>query len=315
MNDHDPKAARSERPALPPDNIWSQRRLRRRNRAQAREKAAATREFGVSKPRQSNWAAGIAGTIVLAGILTAVAWYLLRKRPTAAAVAGEVNTAASEEWRGSLPEETADAFLAATNHGERMRWVRSPELVEPWVKAFFESGAGSRETFSLKAALPLPPLGAKLPAHEVARYAVLMADNSKRLLSLVETPDGARVDYEVYSRHTSAPWPEILNGQAKSAEVRLFVSPGNYLSGAFASAAEWLPATGLSPDVAADVLLYARRGTPECAALESAILTSPQRVTLTIAPIGDSWQQRQYQITAFHSLEWLGRGEAASPSK
>jgi hypothetical protein len=77
---------------------------------------------------------------------------------------------------------------------------------------------------------------------------------------------------------------------------------------------------GLCPDVPNDLLLYVRRGTPECAAVEAALQTGalqgqPQRVTVTIAPQQDGWQRRQFQITVFHHTEWYGPAESPPPAR
>ncbi len=314
MSKQEPHLPEPGQRALEPDNIWSSRRLRRRARADRREKSQAAAEFGSRRTRRhQGLATMLLGGLVFMALAGVVVAYLLKK-PAAVSVAASAS-APQDQWRGSLPGETAEAFLAATTHQERMRWVRSPTLVEPLVAAFYATGPGSRETFSLRASLPLPPLGAELPAQEVARYGVLMADTSKRLLSIVATPDGARVDFHAYSRHTSAPWPDILEGRAASAEVRIFVSPGSYHVAPFENPAEWLPLLGGCPDVASDLLLYVRRGTPECAALEAAILKAPQRVTLTLAPVAESWRQRQFQVTAFHHEEWSGPPESPPAPK
>ena len=298
-------------PALAPDNIWSSRRLRRRHDAARKAEKAAATEYTASPRRFAmlSTLTGGAGMVILATTLTALVWYFLRK-PDKAAAAG-AGTEPGEKWQGAVPGEALDGFIKATTHAERMRWVRSPELVEPLVTAFYTTGPGSREKVSLTASIPPPALDPGQPAYEIARYAVLMEDNSKRLVSIVTTPDGARVDFHAYSRHASVPWPNLLEGRAPGAVVRLFISSGRFHAVPFASETDWLALTGVCPDVPADLLLYARRGTPECAALE-AILTDPlntvaQRVTLTIGPVQESWRQHMFQVTAFHAREWLGR--------
>lgn len=310
MNQQDPSP---RPPSFEPDNLWSARRKRRQAQQQRTAQAEAAAEFDAPPPRpRLNVLIVVPVAAVLTILAGALAVYLMRKpAPPTAAAAG---AAPVESWQGSLPEETATGFLTATTHAERMRWVRSPEQVEPLVAAFFKDGPGSREVFAERASLDLPPLTPGQPTHEIARYAVAMTDARKRLLSLVATPQGTRVDFHTYSRHTSAPWPDILEGRAASAEVRLFVAPGRYHAGAFASSDDWLPVTGLCPDVPADLLLYVRRGTPEFYAVEIALRRAPQRVTLTIAPVEESWRERQFQITGFLHEEWYGPAETPPAS-
>lgn len=299
------------KPALTPDNVWSSRRLRRRRKAARKQDAAASAEFAAIPPRRFSYlsvAAGGAGLVLVAALLTALAVQFLKK-PKKAPGASITPETATEQWRGATPSEVRDGFLAAKTHGERMDWMRSPALVDPLVSAFYSTGPGSREKLTDFISVPLPSFDAALPALEIARYGVLMEDGGKRLLSIVRTPDGAKLDFHTYSRHTSVPWPDLLAGRAPGGEVRIFVSPGRYHAAPFDSSADWLPVAGGSPDVGADLLLYVRRGTPECAAIEGALPAAPQRVTISIAPVLESWRQRQFQITAFHAMEWLGRQE------
>jgi hypothetical protein len=299
------------KPALTPDNVWSSRRLRRRRKAARKEDAKAGADFAEPPARRFSClsvAAGGAGLIMVAALLTALAVQFL-KSPKKAPAVSITPEAATEQWQGATPSEVRDGFLAAKSHADRMRWVRSPALVEPLVSAFYSTAPGSREKVTDFVSVPLPPFDTALPALEIARYGVLMEDGGKRLLSIVRTPDGAKLDFHTYSRHTSVPWPDILEGRAAGAEVRVFVSPGQYHAAPFDSSSDWLPVAGGSPDVGADLLLYVRRGTPECAAIEAALPAAPQRVTVSIAPVQDSWRRRQFQITSFHAMEWLGRQE------
>ena len=201
-------------PALAPDNIWSSRRLRRRHDAARKEEKEAVREYTATPRRFAilSTLTGGAGFVILAATLTALVWYFLRKPDKA--VAASAGTDPGEKWQGAVPSEALDGFLNATTHAERMRWVRSPELVEPLVAAFYTTGPGSREKVSLTASLPLVGSDSdQQPAQEIARYGVLMEDNSKRLLSIVATPVGARVDFHSYSRHSSAHWPDLSSSR------------------------------------------------------------------------------------------------------
>jgi hypothetical protein len=297
------------KPALTPDNVWSSHRLRRRQKAARRQDAEAGADFAAAPARRFSWlsvAAGGAGLVLVAALLTALAVQFLTKpkKPPGVSITPE---AAAEQWQGATPSEVRDGFLAAKSHSDRMQWVRSPAVVEPLVSAFYSTGPGSREKVTDFLSVPLPSFDSALPALEIARYGVLTEDGGRRLISIVRTTDGAKLDFHTYSRHTSAPWPDILTGRASKAEVRIFVSPGRYHAAPFESSADWLPVVGGSPDVGADLLLYVRRGTPECAAIEAALPAAPQRVTISIAPAQESWKQRQFQITDFHAMEWLGR--------
>lgn len=311
-NDPTPEPPEPGQRILQPDNVWSSRRLRHQRGKAKRAARKAREEFPTGKPRRGGLLTlllvGLC-IVVLAAVLTALVSQFMQQ-PEKAPVA-VLGTDPAEKWQGGVPSEARDGFLNATSPEERLRWVRSPELVAPLIAAFYATGPGSREKINLTAALPLAELDPGQPAHEIARYGVLMEDTSKRLLSIVSTPRGAKVDFHTYSRHSTSPWPDILEGRATSAEVRLFIGPGKRHVAPFESDTAWLPVAGLSPDVPADLLLYARRDTPEALALLALLqappTTNPLRVTLTIAPVEESWRQRLFQITAFHAREWLGR--------
>jgi hypothetical protein len=226
-----------KRPVFAPESLWSVRRKHRIEREKLAAESEAGSEFGTSPSRgRMHPLVLLPGAVILITLAVAVFVIVQRKPSPAPAAAGIVDL--PEKWTGSLPAETADAFLKATTHAERMRWVRSPQQVEPLVAAFFSDGPGSRETYSTHASLPLPVTVAGQPVHEVARYAVMMSDTSKRLLSIVATPEGARVDFHTYSRHTSVPWPDLLEGRAERAEVRVFLSTGKYHAAPFENAAD-----------------------------------------------------------------------------
>ena len=295
---------------MEPTNIWSSRNFRRRVAAGKLNEAQDVAEFG--RRHRGRQGAMIALTalpvlVILGGL---VAYFI--KKPGAAAAASKesvIAEAASEKWKGAVPRVVVDNFLGATTLEERLRWVYSPETVRPLVAAFYTTGPGSREKLMDTTSLPPLPLGTVQAVNEVARFGVIFDDVSKRLLSIVETPQGAKVDFHSYSRHTSVPWPDILEGRVASAEVRVFIFPDNYHGAPFASEADWLSVKGINPDLPADLTLYARTGTPEAAAMTAALATAPQRVTITISPVGESWRQRLFQVTLFHAKEW----QAVSP--
>lgn len=245
--------------------------------------------------------------LVFGGVLNTVglvAWLVMPRLVPVAAnpVPPASPTAPAISDDGLPPLTVAENFTRATTQAERLKWVRQPTEVEAAVLKFFSSANVTHQ------------MGAKLEALGPAstgeliyeRFGVKMADGTPRILSVVPTAAGARVDFKAYARYDSVPWEALLSGQAKEAgEMRIFIEKGDYYNFDFKHEVRWQSFIATSPDLEAPVWLYLARTDPTFKRLEMASLARPVPVTVALRALGDSHLRRQFEIAAFHGAGWV----------
>jgi hypothetical protein len=207
------------------------------------------------------------------------------------------------QWTGPLPKEVAEKFGQAGTTAERLKWVRDPTRVTPLVEAFYgEHGPGNREEI-----LGLKPMKAvHTPDFAYQRFQVKLKGGSSRLLAVIPGADGAKVDFECYTRHGSATWPDLMAGKATEAEVvRVAIKPSVHYKHLFSDEDIWRAFMASSPDLEDPFYLYVRRGSKEEKRLINFRSQKPARATLAIRSIKDSHQQRQFEVTAIHGRGWV----------
>lgn len=239
----------------------------------------------------------------LLAALGAAGWFT-RQRP--AAVAAEPLPAASPAAAvaddGLSSRAVADNFTRATTQAERLKWVRQPDAVAAAMELFFSSGKGAAEVVAKLDAIA--PGSAGDLAYE--RFAVTMADGTRRLLCLLPAAGGVRVDFKAYARHGSVAWSDLLGGQAKEAgEMRVFIEKGDYYNFGFKHEVRWQCLTVTTPDLDLPVWLYLARTDPALKVLEETNSLKPLRVTVAVRAVGDSHLRRQFEIVAVHAVDWV----------
>ena len=125
------------------------------------------------------------------------------------------------------------------------------------------------------------------------------------MLYTVEENGETKVDFHVYARDSDPPWSDITAGRAGESRVRVSLSPGEYYQAPFADSHEWQALRATHPDLAFDLTLYLRRNDSSLAPLAGLPAGKNLRYFLKIAPIGNSWSQRQYEVKAILSPDWL----------
>ncbi|MEZ5329483.1 MAG: hypothetical protein R3F19_30930 [Verrucomicrobiales bacterium] len=204
-------------------------------------------------------------------------------------------------------ENVAKDFLNEPDPQQRLQWVRNREVVAEHLALYAEE------------ALSFPALQLNSRGHqlidgvETTGFAVRFASGSFRQLDIVKTPDGPQVDWDSYARYCSASWEDLLSGKEPSAEVRVFVSPGDYYNGPFADEAKWTCFRLMSPDLpgGTDVFAYAAVGPSREKQLRRIVLRAPQfrqHMTLQIQGHEAPGGNRLFEITRVLAIGWV-RGE------
>jgi hypothetical protein len=221
-----------------------------------------------------------------------------------AVVATDSSNANAAENTLQSAEKVARAFLNEPDPQKRLQWVRDRDAVAEHLELYAEE------------ALSYPPMQLVNRGRqaedglETTGFAVRFASASFRLLNLVETSDGPRVDWDSYARYCSASWDDLLSGKESSAEVRVFVSPGDYHNGPFADEAKWMCFRLMSPDLpeGRDVFAYAETGSSRATQLRRIILRAPQfrqHMTLQIEGHEAPGDSRLFEITRVLALGWV----------
>lgn len=203
-------------------------------------------------------------------------------------------------------EKLAKKFLAETDPEQRIQWVRKPEQVREHMAQWSETVLC--EPGEIERMLGHSDTGGRL----ITCFVVRQPDGGMRLLEVVDSGDGLRVDWDAYARHCSADWPAIIEGRVERAEVRVSASPGTYHNPPFADVHEWTCFQLTSPDLPGRIHAYARKGTLRETRMRAIILGSPgyrQHMMLRIVrregPDGESL----FEIERALAIGWV-RGEA-----
>lgn len=166
------------------------------------------------------------------------------------------NPGNANEWKGPVPRQIAESFSKATTHEERLQWVRDGGRVAPLMERFFRDGPGANE--KILEIVPMPP--ESNGALTFQRFQVRMDNDKSRLVSVVLTDEGGKVDFECYARHGAVAWSDLLSGKAsESSEVRVFVEPGFAYMYEFSDDQKWRSILATTPDYEYPLYFYVLR--------------------------------------------------------
>jgi len=222
--------------------------------------------------------------------------------PTPPAVLGIDDIANSPPVFTQPPREIADAFLASADAKERLPWVRNPKDVAKRMNLYPEEALNH-------AVEKLTPLGSASVQNMVfARFVAKFPNGNKRLLCVLATDDGPKVDWDAYARYGSASWESILQGTAGPAEVRVFLKRGYYYTYNYRDDTIWQCYKVISPDTQEPIYVYARSDSQRGKLLAATFLgrrSRNQRMTLTISSSEGGHKHGQFTIDRVHSIGWV----------
>ena len=218
--------------------------------------------------------------------------------------------AIDEEAVTALPAiEVARNFLRAGTPAERMALARKTGTLEERLRRF-----PAELTVYPISYRTLHPMGVASASGELSfqRFAVTLADGSRRLLCVTATPEGPLVDFEALARYGTAEWDALLEG-APGEELRVVAKTSFYYNHQFADDQEWAAFDLSSPDWPDSLTGYAKRGSATAGVLAKIVGKAPrlvgkaprQRVTLRIRPEGTSHQHRQFVIDKVLASGWV----------
>lgn len=153
--------------------------------------------------------------------------------------------------------------------------------------------------------------GMGIDAHtQYAEYEAIFPDVGSRLIAVVPTADGPKVDWDCYARLGTAEWPAILGGGVEKAEVRVVVRPSDYYNFAYSDDKEWLAYEVSSPDLESSVFAYARMRGDLANDLENVFVRSdgkPVKLILRLTKSPAGLPHRQFVLSAVVAEGWAKR--------
>lgn len=201
-------------------------------------------------------------------------------------------------------QRVAGQFLACGDPQARLAFVRDPQAVAGRMQAYAPdalAGAGVIRRM----------LGHSAAERPATAFKVELAEGGWRMLEVVGTADGPKVDWDAYARYCSAGWEDLLAGVAPTAEVRVFVEPGDYFREPFGNEAEWTCFRLSTPDVPHAMWAYAPVGSPRETRLKAMVLAAPrfrQHMTLQVARRAGTGAEALFEIERVVAAGW-SRGE------
>ncbi|MFK7909823.1 MAG: hypothetical protein AB8F34_04390 [Akkermansiaceae bacterium] len=199
-------------------------------------------------------------------------------------------------------EEVACAFAAETDVIKRLPYVRNPEITKEHLPNYSEQA----RTHSAK---DIKLMGhSELNGKAVTAYAAGFEDGSFRMLTVVQTDDGPKVDWDCYARYCSASWQDLFSGKAESAEVRVFVRPGDYHVGQFRDRTKWTCFKLETPDSDRSIYGYAPAGSPLSKRMQTYVMKSRgfrQHMTLKIKSVNDSGKDALFVEDQLLAMGWV----------
>lgn len=142
-----------------------------------------------------------------------------------------------------------------------------------------------------------------------ARFVAKFPNNKSRLICVVSTENGLRVDWDCYARYNCLAIPLLLKGDVESAEIRVFVERSDYYNFSYRDDAKWSSFILKSPDSEELIYAYSQKQTTTGKLLDAAL--SPMnrgksvQMTLQVSSQKDSHKRKQFTIDRIYAFGWL----------
>lgn len=199
--------------------------------------------------------------------------------------------------------QLADDFAMSTNPQIRLRMCRYPDQISKRLDSYTESALS--EPATQVTFIDVVDLGGIMAARFVAKF----ADNSSRLICIVATDNGLRVDWDCYARYNCKALPEMLGGNTQTAELRVFIKKSDYYNFSYKDDQQWTSFELESPDFEELVYAYSQKGTTTGKLLDAALSRMPPgkglQVTLQISSKQESHKRKQFNIDRVYAFGWV----------
>lgn len=198
-------------------------------------------------------------------------------------------------------EKVARTFLEETDPAKRLQWVRDADEMKDRLANYPDEARSA--VGKIEKTLGHQVAGGR----SVTGFVVALPAGNLRLLEVVGTPDGPRVDWDAYARHGTASWEDLWSGKAQRAVVRVFCEPSTERPEPFEDQSKWTCFRMSSPDLPQASLGFAVVGAVREEKMKQVILGTPnyrQRFTLEIVR-HEGEDEPLFEITRCLAVGWI----------
>jgi hypothetical protein len=257
----------------------------------------------VTAPRMIRWYASegviVSFVIISAAAITVFLWLRIDEKrqmsPTILESKDELLTTLEAS------QKVASSFLSEADPEKRLKWVRNAEEIRTRLSKFSEeAGSAAGEIDRV--------LGHKVDGgRTMTGFVVAFPTGNLRLLEVVGTPDGPRVDWDAYALYGTATWEDLISGKAERAVVRVFCEPSTERPEPFGDQEKWTGYRMSSPDLPQVTLGFAAVGKVREERMKQVILGAPryrERFTLEIVR-HEGKDEPLFEITRCLAVGWI----------
>ena len=250
----------------------------------------------------------LATLLVLVTALALFTFFSSQKEKDTSLLTSQENDELAPQNEASLfngsPNEIAKAFADETDPAKRLQYVRNSEVIARRMSSYPDQAL--REP--IESFIKIPIIHTAKTSY--ARFVASFKNNEMRLLCVVATPEGPKVDWDCFARYTSASWSDILSGKAPSPEVRIFAKQANYYNYGYHDQDKWSCYTLSSPDTNQVLHAYVPRNSPRDRLLKKSLantdLNQPTtRFTLRLKSTPEHPERKQFLIEEILALGWV----------
>ncbi|MEJ6635515.1 MAG: hypothetical protein QNL77_07345 [Akkermansiaceae bacterium] len=197
------------------------------------------------------------------------------------------------------PLTVAKNFALSDSVRERLKWASKPEEITSRLPEYSEQ------------ALELPASSIRYLSQITLKsliyetFVAEFADGSQRLLCVIGTPSGPKVDWDAYARYGNASWESILKGEVEGATVRVMPTPSTYYTGRFSDRDKWSAYALESPDIEIPVYGYLPKGSQLDKSLRNRVRAGAKRAVLSLKFTKETIYGRQAEITEIKTSGWV----------
>lgn len=205
-----------------------------------------------------------------------------------------------------LPHEVAMSFAMTADPQERLQHCRNPKQVAALIPEF------SQQALSEIGVSGSPMGESNTHGLEVQRFKVVLEGGDTRMIFVVRTDEGPKVDWEAYAMHGQGLKRWIHEAQnspqstrkEETAEVRVFAIRDRYYNYRFSDESLWHAYKIGNTDLGTAVTAYAKAGSTTAKILSQEVVTE-KRLTLQLRSRTEDARNGQYEIERILAIDWV----------
>lgn len=197
------------------------------------------------------------------------------------------------------PPRVAENFALSDSLEERLKWARRPEIIRTRLHRY------DPQAIDVPASI-INSIGTSIdPESKYYLYVAIFPDGARRMIAVMGTDEGPRVDFDAYACLHSHPWEDIVGGKVTSARARIIIEPTNYYVRKYQDRERWV-SYRISTEIDEGVLYgYCERDSELHQQLANVTRTSRGYSILDLKLSPADTNNKQVLITKLHSDDWI----------